>query len=93
MPDATKTPDPGPPELPSRLFRVEWWEGLDRAPTDRHHTARNFTTAAAAGRQVAYIDEWPEHHVLIGVYVCDPAWREIDASSLPRPSSEGGTGE
>lgn len=73
------------PDLPRRLWRVEWRQGYGWPDVTRHeNTARNFTTPLNAARQVANILAWPSHHELIGVFVSDPiGWSDFPLDQLP----------
>lgn len=77
-------------DLPEQFVRVVWdagygWPYCER----RRRTARNFTREKDAGRQLAAIERWPSHHVLVGVWRSSPvAWEPVDPDSLPRPEPE-----
>jgi hypothetical protein len=71
---------------PKRLYRVEWRAALGwPEPERRHDTARNYTSAENAARQVQIIEALPSHLELTGVAVADCEWVEIDPTTLPEP--------
>lgn len=70
---------------PRQLYRVEWAAARahDR-PNDRRHKARTFSTAAAAARQVEAIERWePSHTELLGIYITNTNWRDLERDALP----------
>lgn len=75
--------------LPTILYRVEWEAGYGwPLCTHRERTHRNYQTARAAGEQVASIRAWPDHHILVGVWMTNTAWTEFDPDVLPQPESK-----
>lgn len=73
--------------LPTRLWRVTWDAAVGWPfPERRQETARNYTSAANAGRQVASIRALPSHLTLKSVHVSnDIEWEAVDADTLPVP--------
>lgn len=70
------TRSPLPP--PATFWRVEWDEGYGWPDcTHRERTARNFTTVAAAVRQILTLRQWPDHHRLVSVWTGRAEWTRL----------------
>lgn len=73
-----------PPKAP--LYRVEFMQGFGMPEVyKREHSKRTYDSAEDAGRMVATIRRWPDHHDLIGVWVTETSWSAVDPESLPVP--------
>lgn len=75
---------------PAEFWRVEWEAAVGwPTPDVRRNTARNFTSATAAGRQVAIIQAMPSHlklhRVLHGTV---GEWEPVDIAELPVPNDD-----
>lgn len=77
--------------LPKTLYRVVWLEGFGWPEcTRRELRQRNYGSARVAAEQVASIRLWPDHHVLVGVWLTNTAWSQFDADMLPQPGEKAG---
>ena len=75
--------------MPKRLYRVTWMAAVGwPEPERRQETARNYTTAETAGKQIAVIRAMPSHLELKSVHVSnDIEWALIEPDTLPVPET------
>ena len=70
---------------PSKLFRLEWLEGVGGYPKYREKVRRhrNYESPSDLAKQLAMIDALQPYCELIALYEGDITWKPLDRAKLP----------